>query len=118
MYPVDDTITFPPIDVNRVLQSHEDILILMLGVSKFDVRRILVDSGSSFDLLQMSTYRQMGYSPSNLENLGHLLSGFNEATTTSLGDVVLPIQAGPITLSVRFLVVDDLSPYNAIMGHA
>ena len=60
----------------------------------------------------------MGYSPSNLENLGHLLSGFNEATTTSLGDVVLPIQAGPITLSVRFLVVDDLSPYNAIMGHA
>ena len=37
---------------------------------------------------------------------------------TSLCNVVLPIQAGPITLNVQFLVVDDLSPCNAIMGCA
>ena len=37
---------------------------------------------------------------------------------TSLGDVVLPVQVGPITLNVQFSMVDDLSPYNAIMGHA
>ena len=35
---------------------------------------------------------------------------------TSLGDVVLLVQAGPITLNVRFSVVEDLSPFNAIMG--
>ncbi|KAL6350500.1 hypothetical protein AAG906_019147 [Vitis piasezkii] len=96
VHPVDNTITFPPINVNRVLQLHEDALILTLGVSGFDV--------------------QMGYSPSNLENPGHLLSRFNGATTTSLGDVVLPIQVDPITLSVRFSMVDDLSPYNSIIG--
>ncbi|RVW31261.1 hypothetical protein CK203_082849 [Vitis vinifera] len=90
VHPVDNTITFPPINVNRVLQLHEDALILTLG--------------------------QMGYSPSNLENPGHLLSRFNGATTTSLGDVVLPIQVDPITLSVRFSMVDDLSPYNSIIG--
>ena len=116
MHPVDNTITFPPINVNRVLQLHEDALILTLGVSGFDVLKIIVDSSSLDDLLQMSVYRQMGYSPSNLENLGHLLSRFNGATTTSLGDVVLPIQVDPITLSVRFSMVDDLSPYNSIIG--
>ncbi|RVX04600.1 hypothetical protein CK203_023420 [Vitis vinifera] len=84
----------------------------------FDVRRILVDLGSSIDLLQMSTYKQMSYSSSALENTGRLLSEFNGATTTSLGDVLLPIQVGSITLKVRFSMVNDLSSYNAIMERA
>ena len=115
VHPIDDTITFPPIEVNWVLQPHEDTLILTLGVGGFDMRRTLVDLGSSADLLQMLVYRQMGYSPFALENSGRLLSEFNEATTTFLGDVVLPVQASPITLSMQFLVVDNLSPYNVIM---
>ena len=60
----------------------------------------------------------MGYSPSVLENPGCLLSIFNVATMTSLGDVVLPVQVGPITLNVQFSMVDDLSRYNAIMRRA
>ena len=46
------------------------------------------------------------------------MSKFNGATTTFQGDVVLPVQADPVTLSIQFLVVKDLSPFNAIMGHA
>nr|CAN64938.1 hypothetical protein VITISV_042931 [Vitis vinifera] len=53
-----------------------------------------------------------------INNLGCLPFRFNEATTTSLSDIVLPVQADPITLSVWFSMIDDLSPYNAIMGHA
>ena len=102
----------------KVLQPHEDVLILILGVGGFDVQIILVDPGSSTDLLQMLTYGQMGYSPSTLENLGHLLFGFNEATITFLGDVVLSIQADLVTLSMQFSMVDDLSSYNAIIGRA
>ena len=56
----------------------------------------------------------MGYSPSALKNPGRLLFGFNEATTTSLGDIVLLVQAGLVTLNVQFSMVDDLSPYNEI----
>ncbi|KAL6335787.1 hypothetical protein AAG906_039550 [Vitis piasezkii] len=55
------------------------------------------------------TLETMGYSPSTLENPRRLLSKFNGATTTSQGDVVLPVQAGPVTLNVQFLVVEDLS---------
>ena len=71
MCPINDTITFPPINVNRVLQSHEDNLILTLGVGRFDVWRILVNPSSSANLLQMSAYRKIGYSPFALKNLGH-----------------------------------------------
>ena len=37
---------------------------------------------------------------------------------TSLSDVVLPVQVGPVTLNIQFLMVDDLSPYNPIMRRA
>ena len=114
MHLVDGTITF----ASQVLQPHEDALVLTLGISGFNVRRVLVDPSSSVDLLQMSAYKQMGHSPSVLENLGRLLSGFNGATTTSQGDVVLPVQVGPVTLNVQFSMVEDLSHFNAIMGRA
>lgn len=98
-----------------MILQHEDALVLTLGVNSFDVCKILINPRSSADLLQMSAYRQMEYSPSALENLGRILTSFNGASTVSLGDVILPNQAGLIILNVRFLVVKDLSPYNAFM---
>ena len=82
----------------------------------FDVRRILVDLGNSTDLLQASVISKMGCELSDLENLGWILSWFNGATTTSLGDIVLPVQANPVTLNVQFSMVQDLSPFNVILG--
>ena len=103
-------------DPARVLQPHRDALILTLGVGDFDVKRILVDPGSSADLLQVAVIKQMGFIPSSLENPGRTLSGFNGSSTTSLGDVTLPVQAGPIILNVLFSVVENLSHFNVILG--
>ncbi|RVW38657.1 hypothetical protein CK203_077550 [Vitis vinifera] len=50
----DGTIIFPPVDPTRTLQPHRDALILSLEIGDFDVRRILVDPGSSADLVQAS----------------------------------------------------------------
>ena len=80
------------------------------------MRRILIDPGSSADLLQASVISHMGCDLSGLENPKRILSGFNRATTTFLGDIVMPVQAGPVTLNVQFSVVQDLSPFNVILG--
>ncbi|RVW20969.1 hypothetical protein CK203_112300 [Vitis vinifera] len=62
-----------------------------------------------------SGIKQMGLELSGLENSGRILSRFNGAAITSLGDVVLLVQVGPIILNVQFSVVEDLSPFNAIL---
>ena len=98
------------------MQSHHDALILSLEIGDFDVRRILVDPGNSADLVQASIISHMGRNLTGLENPGRILSGFNEVATTSLGDIVLPVEAGPVTLNVQFSVVQDLSPFNVILG--
>nr|CAN61391.1 hypothetical protein VITISV_014768 [Vitis vinifera] len=117
-HPIDGTIIFPPINPTRTLQPHLDALILSLEIGDFDVRRILVDPSSSADLVQASVVSHMGHSLAGLENPGRILSGFNGSSTTSLGDIVLPVQAGPVTLNVQFSVVQELSPFNIILGRA
>ncbi|RVW49011.1 hypothetical protein CK203_080951 [Vitis vinifera] len=86
--------------IEDVILLYEDALVLTLGVSGFDVLKILIDLGSFTDLLKMSAYRQIGYSSSALENPGRILTGFNGASTVSLGDVILPMQVSPVTLNV------------------
>ena len=66
----------------------------------------------------MTAYKQISYSPLTLESLGCILIEFNRATIISLGDIVLLVKVRPIVLNVKFSIVEDLSPYNAIVGCA
>lgn len=70
VHSVDDPNTFPLINPNWVIPSHEDALVLTVGLSGFDGHRILVDQGSFTNLLQMSAYKQIGHPPTALENPG------------------------------------------------
>ena len=76
---------------------HYGALILTLCNSGFDVHKVLVDSGSATDLLQLRAFNQVKLSSRMLNSVGRMLSGFNDATTTILGDITLPVQAGLVT---------------------
>ena len=95
---------------------HYDALVLTPCISGFDVHRVLVDSGSAVDLLQLPAFNQMKLSLGMLNSVGRILSGFNDTTTTTLGDIMLFVKVGPVTQQVLFLVVEDLGPYNVIVG--
>ena len=58
----------------------------------------------------------MGHSLTGLDNPVRVLSGFNGSSTTSLGDIILPVQVGPVTLNMQFSVIQELSPFNVILG--
>ena len=114
--PIDGPISFPPVNLNRIIVPHYDALVLTIYISGFDVHKVLVDPGSAMDLLQLLAVRQMKLSSNMLNSAGRILSGFNGATTVTLGDVTLLVKAGPVTQQILFSVVKDLGPYNAIMG--
>ena len=56
-----------------------------------------MDPGSEADLLHLLAFIQMKLSSNMLNSAGRILFGFNEATTTTLGDVTLPMNAGSVT---------------------
>ena len=45
--PVDDPISFPPINPTSVITPHYEALVLSLCINNFDVHRVLVDHGSA-----------------------------------------------------------------------
>ena len=115
---IDDPISFPPINPSRVITPHHDALALTLCINDFDVHRVLFDPGNAANMLQLPTLRQMNISLDRLSSTGRILSDFNGATTVTMGDITLPVKAGPVVQQVLFSVVEDLGPYNAIVGRA
>ena len=116
--PVDGPISFPPINPSRVITPHHDELVLTLCINNFDVHRVLVDPSSTTDLLQLPAFRQMKVPLDKLSSNGRILSGFNGATTLTMGDIALPVKVGPVIQQVLFLVVEKFGPYNSIFGRA
>ena len=114
--PIDDPISFPPMNSNKVIVPHYDALVLTLCINGFDVHRVLVDPGSATDLLQLLAFTQMKLSSNMLNSARRILSSLNEATTTTLGDVILLVKARLVTQWVLFTIIEDLGPYNAIVG--
>ena len=108
--PLDDPISFPPINPTRVITPHYDALVLTVCINSFDVHRVLVDLGSVTDLLHLPAFKQMRAPIDCLHSAGRVLSGFNGATTLSVGDIAFSIKAGPVTQQILFFVVEDLRP--------
>ena len=115
---IDGPISFPPINPTRVVTSHYDALVLTVCINNFDVHKIFVDPGSATDLLHLPAFKQMRVLLDHLNSAGRVLSGFNGATTLTIGDIAFPVRAGSVTQQVLFSVVEDLGPYNAILGRA
>ena len=114
--PVDGPIPFPPINTSRVITPHHNSLVLTLCINNFDVHRVLVDPGNATDSLQLPAFIQMHVSLDKLSSTSRILSGFNGETTLTVGDISLPVKAGLVTQQVLFSMVEDLGPYNAIVG--
>ena len=115
---MDGSISFPPINPTRVITPHYEALVLTVCINSFNVHMVLVDPGSAADLLHLPAFNQMRVPIDHLHSAGKVLSGFNGATTLLVGDITFSVKACPVTQQVLFTVVEDLGPYNAILGRA
>ena len=94
---VDGPISFPPINPTRVITPHYDALVLTVCINSFDVHMVLVNPGSATDLFHLPAFKQMRVPIDHLHSAGRVLSGFNGATTLSVGDIAFSVKAGPVT---------------------
>ncbi|XP_026428865.1 uncharacterized protein LOC113324792 [Papaver somniferum] len=109
-------LTFSVDDVEEEMEDHNDPLLFTLPISGWDVKKILIDEGSSVNVLFYDTFKRMKLNDEQLMSSYYNIYGFNGAATNPLGDIVLEVKARPIKVSTRFIVIDAPSPYNAIIG--
>ena len=80
------------------------------------VSRVLVDGGSSFDILFWDAFRRMGIEKEEIRPVKTSLHTFNGDEVKPLGIIALRIYAAYRVIEVKFLVVDTHSVMNVIMA--
>ncbi|XP_048622678.1 uncharacterized protein LOC106393842 [Brassica napus] len=109
-------ITFSPDDAEGVHAPHNDPLLVVLGIGEYDVTKILIDTGSSVNLIFRGTLQKMGVDLDDIKASSRTLTGFNGSSETILGTIHLPVRACGVTRTVKFAVVSTKAPYHAILG--
>ena len=89
--PSEHSITFHSNVATNLSRLHDDALVLTLNVSNSEVSKILIDNGSSANVLFLSTLREMELAESEIEKSTTALIGFNGELTMAFGTIKLPI---------------------------
>ncbi|GAV61372.1 LOW QUALITY PROTEIN: hypothetical protein CFOL_v3_04899, partial [Cephalotus follicularis] len=116
----EEVISFPEADYEGVRLPHDDPVVVTLLVELFTMKRILLDSGSSADILYKHAFDQLRIPTDQLKPVKTPLVGFTGETIHPLGSINLSVVSGmaprQTQVEMTFLVVDTPSPYNCIIG--
>ena len=117
---LDTAITFSDSDLEGCQHPHDDPLVIRAVVANKTIHRVLVDNGSSANIIFASAFDKMGIGRERLEPVNTHLRGFSGEKVLPLGSIHLVLTLGdPLcqaTTTLRFLIVDALSAYNVLLG--
>ena len=107
-------------DAKEVKQPHDDPLVIMLMIEGFNTRRILVDNGSSADIIYLSAFQQLKLDPRRMRPFDSSFVSFSGDRVYPKGimtlTVIVETHLRQLTCQLDFLVMDCPSSYNIIIG--
>ena len=113
-------ITFSDSDLEGCQHPHDDPLVIRAVVANKTSHRVLVDNGSSVDIIFASAFDKMGIGREKMEPVSTHLRGFSRETVLPLGSIQLVLTLGDPPcqgiMAVKFLIVDAPSSYNIFLG--
>ncbi|XP_070032958.1 uncharacterized protein [Nicotiana tomentosiformis] len=111
----EDNITFIEEDADGLLLPPNDALVISLNVLDFKIKRILVDPGSSANIIQWRVLEQAKLTGSIIPAT-KLLAGFNLVCVTTRWGILLPTNVERVMKTTLFEVVDVDMGYKIILG--
>ncbi|XP_072071918.1 uncharacterized protein [Arachis hypogaea] len=113
-------ITFGQYDLTSTSPNLDDPVVISIQTGELLVRKVLLDPGSSADVLFYSTFIKMQLSDKAMQPSTGELVGFSGERVPIKGHIWLKTTMGNPTLTktidIQYLIVDCPSPYNIIFG--
>ena len=81
-------------DAARIHHPHDDAIIITLLIADYTARRVLVDNGSSADILYYPAFQQINLGRDQLHLVHSPLVGFGGMKVQLVGTIMLPVVVG------------------------
>ncbi|XP_056698245.1 uncharacterized protein [Spinacia oleracea] len=98
----------------------DDPLVLEIKVANLRVKRVLVDTGSSSDIISLQCLQKLKHDARAIEKVFMPLVGFEGSVVCPTASILLPVSIGtpPVTKEgvTRFTIVASLTSFNIILG--
>ncbi|XP_074297863.1 uncharacterized protein LOC141628655 [Silene latifolia] len=111
-------VTFDETDIESGAEQHDVALTITLSIGNCTVRKALVDTGSSVNLIMLETLKTMGFDKENLIKKYVPLVGFSGETAHSVGEITIPTYIEGVNKLVRYLIIEGPTTYNVILGRS
>ena len=117
---LDTSIKLSDSNLEGCQHPHDNPLVIRVVVANKTVHQVLVDNGSSADIIFASAFDEMGIERERLEPVSTHLRGFSGEKVLPLSSIQLVLTLGDspcqATTTTRFLIVDAPSAYNMLLG--
>ncbi|XP_059658636.1 uncharacterized protein LOC132304958 [Cornus florida] len=110
------SIEFGEEDLSRMQLPHEDPLVISLLVVNCMIKRVLVDPGSSANIITKAVFEQLKIPSSSIRATSSPLMGFSGTKVDPVGVIDLSVTAAKRTLKENFVLTEIHLSYNLIMG--
>lgn len=110
------SISFTNDDMLIGTSAHNRLLYVTGVCDTMRINRILVDPGSSINLLSLNTLKSLSFSVRRLSTEKISIHGFDHKSRKALGAITLPLKFGDLETEAQFDVIDAETSYKALLG--
>jgi hypothetical protein len=96
--------------------DHNRPLYIEGNVGTVHLRWILIDPGSTVNIMPVRSLTQAGFAVDDLEPTDVIICDFDNTDKTTLGAITVKIQMLTFTFKVRFFVIEANTSYSALLG--
>ena len=99
-----------------IIQPYDDVLVITLQIGGYDVKRVMVDQGSTAEIMYPSLYKGLNLKTEDLTPYSSPLVSFEGKIIIPKGQLRLPVHTDLEVVEVDFIVVDAYPLYTAIVA--
>ena len=115
---ITNAVTFTDKDLEVKLPDHHRPLYLMATINSVQIRRALVDTGASLNLIALSTLETVGLTSRRVLKAPMKITRFGGSVELIEGYVQLALRVGPIVALTRFHVINSEVSYHVLLGRS